>query len=333
MTDNRHMVPTKDVPHGLTPEEYFKLGVQYMLMGWKRQAASSMKMAIEGHRDLSRTPLSGIPEEQRRALEAVLGFAEITLDFGDQAKEAARDVFGIFESVAAEADKVIETTDGLKELKQELLDVFGYFSRQAQTVLDSFMNEIVMPTLGLPTRDLPEGMLAEEYLRLGQQYKDMGWTEQARDSFERVIEIDPDSEAGDLARKYMRTKIPRQPVPHYAVRKNIAGHRMMAAGLNEFARRTFEELIQDYPSFEWPYGNLGLLLIRLGDLDRAEHVLNQALDINPTYLNAWLHLSRAQAVRLNLREAKSCLDQALRLDPEDNNAKTFQILLDYLASL
>lgn len=327
------MVPTKNVPIGLSPEEYFKLGVQYMLMGWKRQAASSMKLAIEGHRDLSRTPLGGIPEEKRRALEAVLGFAEVSFDIGDQVNEAGKQAFDLFEALMIETDKVIEGVDSLKEAKQEFLEMFNYASRQFQSTFDAVMNEVVLPVLGLPTRDLPEGRQAEQYVELGLKYKDMGWTEQARDSFERAIELDAESDAADLARKYLRTKVPRLPVPHYAVRKNIAGHRQMVAGFNDYARRTFEELIADYPDFEWPYGNLGLILIRKGEIDRAEEILNRALDINPSYLNAWLHLARAQAVRLNLPEAKSCLDRALKLDPDDNNAKTFRILLDYLASL
>ncbi|HEY9784397.1 MAG TPA: tetratricopeptide repeat protein [Candidatus Obscuribacterales bacterium] len=327
------MVPTRNVPYGLTPEEYFKLGIQYMLMGWKKQAASAMKFAIEGNKDLSGTPFCGMPEEQRRVLEALLVVVETTFDLGENVASAAKTAFEVFEVLLHEADHAIDNVASLSELKQELTSFFKFVSKQSETAIDSLMNEFVLPSLGLPTRDLPEGLPPYEYLSMGLKYKEMGWTEQARDAFLKVIELDSDSEDADTARMYLKTRIPRLPVPHYAVKKNILGHRQMLAGLDDFAKRTFEELIADYADFEWPYGNLGLILIRRGEIDGAEEVLNRALDLNPYYLNAWLHLARAKAVALKLREAKTCLEQAVKLDANDNSVKSFQILLDYLASL
>src|ERR1700722_17370107 len=117
----------------------------------------------------------------------------------------------------------------------------------------------------------------------------MGWTEQARDALLLANEIDP-TEVGPRALRYLKTKIPRHPVPHHAVQKNIEGYSQFLRGDVSGAMKTFEELVDQYPDFEWPYGNLGAVYIKQGKLSNAQSILNKALDINESYLNGWLHL-------------------------------------------
>lgn len=62
-------------------------------------------------------------------------------------------------------------------------------------------------------------------------------------------------------------------------------------------------------------------------------ILNRAIDINENYLNAWLHLARAKACVLELREAQSCVDRAIKLDPEDASTQSLKTLIDFLSSL
>ena len=129
------------------------------------------------------------------------------------------------------------------------------------------------------------------------------------------------------------TKIPRHPVPHHAVKKNIWGHSHLCVVNSTMPKRHSRNLIKDYPDFEWPYGNLGAVYIQQGKIGNAKDVLSKAMDINGDYLNAWLHLARAKAAVLEVREAQGCIDKAVRLDPDDQAAQSLKTLIDFLGAV
>lgn len=92
-------------------------------------------------------------------------------------------------------------------------------------------------------------------------------------------------------------------------------------------------MTREYADFEWPWGNLGLLLIRRGEIEKAQETLNKALDLNADYFKAWLHLARAKAVVLELAGARKCVEKALALNPQDGGAKTLLEVINLLSSL
>jgi tetratricopeptide (TPR) repeat protein len=159
----------------------------------------------------------------------------------------------------------------------------------------------------------------------------MGWCEQARDALAKVIEVAPDETTRREARRYLATRIPRLPVPHLAVQQNIRGHNQIVRGDLDGARTTLEAIVKKFPEFEWARGNLGLVYAQLGELDKAEEILSSVLDYNPNYLNAWLHLARLKAAKLEVREAQRYLDKALRLDPEDQPAQALKQIIEFLS--
>lgn len=182
--------------------------------------------------------------------------------------------------------------------------------------------------MDLPPREVPEGLSPAEYYQLGIQYKSMGWTEQARDALTLAFEEDSDSEVAMSARRFLRTKIPRYPVPLLAEQKNIEGFNQMAMGDAAAAKRTFEELIKDFPDFEWPYGNLSVLYMQEGEYRRAKDLLARALEINPDYINGWLHLAAAKGLERDFEGAKKCVERALDSDPTDAAALALKEALD-----
>jgi Tfp pilus assembly protein PilF len=173
----------------------------------------------------------------------------------------------------------------------------------------------------LPPRDVPEGLTAAQYYQLGIDYKQLGWTEQARDAMTFAVETGSDNrdDAGivTLARLFIKTKIPRFPVPLLAEQKNIEGFNLMATGDAEGAKLTFEELIREFPDFEWPYGNLAVLYLQEGKMDRAKELLKIALDINPDYVNGWLHMATARVLEQDFIGARESVERALQSDPTD----------------
>jgi len=184
--------------------------------------------------------------------------------------------------------------------------------------------------MDLPPRDVPEGLSSKEYLQLGIKYKSMGWIEQARDALTFAVEDDSDRDVSLAARRFLRTKIPRHPVPLFAEQKNIEGFNAMATGDVEQARETFEELIREFPDFEWPYGNLAVLCLHVHDIARAKELLDKALEINPHYVNGWLHLATARGLEKDLPGARECVDRALESDPTDTAAKAMKVALESL---
>lgn len=182
----------------------------------------------------------------------------------------------------------------------------------------------------LPPRDVPEGLSAEEYLRLGIKYKAMGWTEQARDALHFAIQAGSDPEIVESAERFLRTKIPRFPVPLFAEQKNIEGFNLMSTGNVDQAQELFEELIRDFPDFEWPYGNLAVLYLHTQKIEEAKELLEKSLAINPHYVNGWLHMATAKSLEADFSGARECVERALQADPTDVAARAMQDALDQL---
>jgi Tfp pilus assembly protein PilF len=169
----------------------------------------------------------------------------------------------------------------------------------------------------LPPKKVPDGLSAKEYYELAIQYKQMGWTEQAREALTRAIANNPADEYSEKAKRYLQTKLPSQPVAREAEQKNIQGFNQMFGGDMKAAKQTFEELIVEYPNFEWPYSNLASIYLQEKRPQKAKELLDKALQINPNYVNAWRHLSEAYKLMGNEELAGECTTKIAELDSDD----------------
>jgi tetratricopeptide (TPR) repeat protein len=229
------------------------------------------------------------------------------------------------------ADADSGSDEPLTAMKEQLLSI-GLSEDEAQEYVQKLRQALAdMTQAEPPPRELPEDLSAEEYWQLAVRYKQVGWTEQARDALTTAIELDGDGPVGIKARSFLRSKIPRYPVPLMAEQLNIQGYNQMFVNENE-AQRMFENLVKDYPDFEWPYGNLGSLLIKRGRLEEAQELLIKAVQINPYYINGWLHLSRVYAIQENFSAAEECLQRVTAIDASDPNWKGIRDLVDQLKS-
>jgi tetratricopeptide (TPR) repeat protein len=229
------------------------------------------------------------------------------------------------------ADVDSDSDEPLTAMKEQLLSI-GLSEAEAQEYVQKLRQALAdMTQAEPPPRELPEDLSAEEYWQLAVRYKQVGWTEQARDALTTAIELDGDGPVGIKARSFLRSKIPRYPVPLMAEQLNIQGYNQMFVNEDE-AQRMFESLVKDYPDFEWPYGNLGSLLIKRGRLEEAQALLIKAVQINPYYINGWLHLSRVYAIQENFSAAEECLQRVTAIDASDPNWKGISDLVDQLKS-
>lgn len=172
-----------------------------------------------------------------------------------------------------------------------------------------------------PPTVVREGKTPEQYYQLGVHYKAAGWPEQARECMERTIKGDENGAAGKRAKVYLAAYLPRDHVSPEAVRQNIIAFNLRARGKDEEAIAAFQECMIDYPTFEWPYGNLAGIYTKLGRHKEAQATLYQILNLNPNYLNGWVQLATALAADGDKAGAIRCAKRALQIDPTSSEAK------------
>ncbi len=172
---------------------------------------------------------------------------------------------------------------------------------------------------------VPDGKTASEYYMLGFQYKSAGWTEQARESIMKAIAIDGGGTIAKKAEIFLKTRLPRYPVPENAVLMNIAANGENSFFTRDKAEAIWKQCIGEYPKFEWPYNNLSDLYIQKGKFKEAEKLLNSALNINPNYVNAWIHLAECKLKENDKIAAQNCVNKALELEPDDIGTKLMSL--------
>ncbi|MCA9804914.1 MAG: tetratricopeptide repeat protein [Cyanobacteria bacterium HKST-UBA02] len=304
--------PPENIPDNLAPRQYRRLGLLYALMGKQEQAVECMT------RDL------GVPKEE----EEEQGIP-IPASLGNSILKLINDALKIRRSASHDEDLEAQ----MQAIERQLGEL-GVPDDQRAGVLEALRDKLAnLKTEEPPPREVPQGLSGKEYYLLGLRYKEAGWTEQARDALLLAIESDPQSQSAIDARRFLSTKIPRHPVPLVAEQTNIQGFNLMFAGRSAQAKKVFLSLIEEYPDFEWPYGNLGSLLIREGAFEQAIEILESALELNPGYISAWLHLARARALQGDLDASHACLDRVLNIDPDDPSVPGMRAMVVELAEL
>jgi tetratricopeptide (TPR) repeat protein len=158
---------------------------------------------------------------------------------------------------------------------------------------------------------------AQELYQWGFYYKQLGWTEGSRALLSLSEFVGAEGKAGQAARRYLHTKVPRYKQPEDAVRLNIQGYNADNGAHDlDRAQQYFEECIRRYPNFEWPLANVATIYIRRGQLDKAEEAAAKAVSINPEYVNGWLVYATVKSEKGDLKGARQCAERAQQLDPE-----------------
>lgn len=161
--------------------------------------------------------------------------------------------------------------------------LFGITSINLYKNPDNIVSEFISDKI--LNRDSSPGKKARSLLYKAIEYKNNGWVERSREALMKATRIDPQGESGHSAAVFLTVAIPRNPVSELASYENIEGYNLMAAGKESEAIQKFQEMINQYPNFEWPYGNLASMYLDQGKLAQAKPLIDKALEINPCYLN------------------------------------------------
>jgi len=327
-------LPPDQVPEELSAHEYKRLVALYTLMGRHTEAnlaLTHLNGLEQATRALTGQADKDEPEVGKANQEFVFTLVRLLKHLAkDEARTEENNQDALSGGFSGPESEVDDDLDPLLAMREQLL-ISGHSEAECEQYIQNLKKAIKEMTHSEPPpRDVPQDLTAGEYFELGLKYKEVGWTEQARDALTMAIELDGDGEHGQKAQRFLRSKIPRHPVPLKAEQMNIEGYNLMFMKDEGGARKTFETLIREYPDFEWPYGNLGSLLIRQGDLAKAEDLLQHALKINAYYINGWLHLTRVYGVQERFVEAYDCLSRVRAIDPNDASMNGIKELIDQL---
>ncbi|MBX9693560.1 MAG: tetratricopeptide repeat protein, partial [Cyanobacteria bacterium] len=208
------------------------------------------------------------------------------------------------------------------KLQQDLGRFFGgALGALLMVAITEFIKCLPANPADTPPDTIPNGLTPDAYYELGIKYKDVGWPEKSREALHRAIGLDPGGETGTKAQRYLDACLPRYPIKDDAEKRNVEGFNQLMSGDIEGAKKTFQSLIEDYPSFEWPYGNLSSVYIEEKKADSARQLLDKALEINPNYLNGWLQYVDLYELEGNTEEAIKCLTRAEELSPGNESFK------------
>ena len=120
----------------------------------------------------------------------------------------------------------------------------------------------------------------------------------------------------DLAIRHLKKAIDLN--PDYAPARNNLGRAYVAKGDYDAAIPYFLALTENliYATPHYPLSNLGWIYYNKKEYDRAEAYYKEALDVNPTFINALLGLGRTYLARGKISDSIQTLEKTADMYPQ-----------------
>ncbi len=173
----------------------------------------------------------------------------------------------------------------------------------------------------------------EPYFIAGLNYKELGDTAKAIESFKLALQYKPEfydayMQLGLLTSKMNSPEAPlyfdnairldsTQPESYYAKAKYFQDHKRY-----DEAKKIYRLLIRISPQNEKAFFNLGFVYLLQDSVDKAFRHFDLAIKMKPNYADAYYYRGLAESERGNKAEAKTNLTQCLALDPENEKAQS-----------
>ncbi|MBX9694918.1 MAG: hypothetical protein K2Z81_21195 [Cyanobacteria bacterium] len=320
------MLPPKEVPQDLAHPEYFKLRMRYETLGWPKQLATCVRLIVE------KAPPSPeiLTEENQRRLTLLMKGAEQLIFATELQNELVNATSNFIGLGLSKADQLTEKFEPMKQAKSGIMSAFSVFTKTVQDTVDSTLEKHVMPALGMPLDEIPPGKTPEEYLTIAERYEKIGLAEPTRKILKHIRASFPDSRAAITASLRLKTRVPIQEVKQDAQRIYLHAVRDGLLTNRVASKDAYEELLRDYPEFEWPYANLSCIVLKEGDLERATDLVNKALSINQASLRAWSCMARINLVEWKLDLLKRNAEKMDKLEPGNSYVQAYNGIIEFI---
>jgi tetratricopeptide (TPR) repeat protein len=166
---------------------------------------------------------------------------------------------------------------------------------------------------------------AEAHNHLGRQYLALGRTDEAKTAFEQARNLNPPwvIPVVNLGTLYYQEGEARA----------AEGNAEEAAHMFAQAVETLESAIRVDPLSPTAHYLLGASLAKTADLERAETMLDRALDLNPGLEDALLPLINVYSRQGRYREAADAIDRYLEREPDGPQAESLHRVRSQLESI
>ena len=173
---------------------------------------------------------------------------------------------------------------------------------------------------------------ADAFFMFGMNFKEMGDTVRAINSFQSAVELDPDMTdawinlgqlhaaiKSKMASRFFDNAVrvdPKNPVALHAKAEYLTSKDDLNGAI-----ALYKEINTADPQYEDGYFNAGLLYMELDSFNQAYTQFDLALKVSPTYIKAYAFRALAAEKLGKFGQAKSDFEQALRMAPDYELAK------------
>ena len=173
---------------------------------------------------------------------------------------------------------------------------------------------------------------AEIHFKTGNELKDAGKFDEAIASYQKALEIEPDSvEAlnrlgevyfvrGRLAEALAVCQQALKIQPDFAVGYKTLGNVLQGQGKIDAAIRAYSKAVEIKPEFAEAHSNLGSMFYKQGRLESAVSCYERALELKPELVAVHSNLGKVLQQLGRLDEAVACWRKAMELSPGSGSA-------------
>lgn len=169
----------------------------------------------------------------------------------------------------------------------------------------------------------------KELLQIGVQLHQARRFEEARQSYQKILQADPDHADANhlLGLAFYETRNYETAAVH--LKRAVAKRRSNAQYLNSLgavhralaqfadAQSAFERAIRVQPGYADPYNNLGTVLYAQGKYGEAEAIYRKAITLKPDHADAYANLGAVLKTLHRFADAEQSLRTAVRLAPQN----------------
>ena len=132
---------------------------------------------------------------------------------------------------------------------------------------------------------------------------------------EALAQVDNQERAVEFAAKSVEL------APYVLDFRNKYASLLIATGEQFAAEDQWAFVLEENPYHRESLNNYGYYLLRAGRPEKGTKLIKRAVERYPDYEMAWLNLASAYLMQENYEKAKSCLEQVLRINPNNRRAR------------